>query len=106
MWISRSKGTTISGLTAATRAITVKWKKQTAKMSTSQITGYQIQYSTNSKFASGNKTVTVKGVNSVSRKISSLTAKKRYYVRIRTYKTVSGKNYYSAWSAVKNVTTK
>ena len=27
----------------------------------------------------------------------------RYYIRIRTYKTVSGKKYYSAWSAVKSV---
>ena len=100
------KGTTISSLSAASKAFTVKWAKQAAKMSTSQITGYQIQYSTSSTFASGNKTVTVKGVNNVSKKISSLTAKKRYYVRIRTYKTVSGKNYYSAWSAVKNVITK
>ena len=100
------KGTTISGLTRAKRGFSVKWVKQAAKMSTSQITGYQIQYSTNSKFASGNKVVTVKGVNNVSKKISSLKANREYYVRIRTYKTVGGKNYYSAWSATKNVKTK
>ena len=91
----------ISSLTSPkTKQMTVKWGKN------AKATGYQIQYSLNSKFASGNKTVTVKGAAAVSKTISSLTAKKRYYVRVRTYKTVSGKNYYSAWSAVKNVITK
>ncbi|MGI6170795.1 MAG: hypothetical protein ACOYIC_03550 [Butyricicoccus sp.] len=42
----------------------------------------------------------------VSKKVTKLTAKKKYYVRIRTYKTVSGKKYYSSWSKAKTVTTK
>lgn len=92
---------TISSLISPkTKQMLVKWGKN------AKATGYQIQYSTSSTFASGNKSVTVKGSSTVSKTITSLTAKKRYYVRIRTYKTVSGKNYYSAWSAVKNVTTK
>ena len=33
-------------------------------------------------------------------------AKKKYYVRVRTYKTVNGKKVYSSWSKVKNVKTK
>ena len=33
-------------------------------------------------------------------------AKKKYYVRIRTYKIVNGKKVYSAWSKVKSVKTK
>lgn len=100
------KGTKISGLTAAKRAFTVKWAKQTAKMPSKQITGYQIQYSTNSKFASVNKTITVKGVNSYNKKITGLSARKKYYVRVRTYMTISGRNYYSSWSPAKYVTTK
>ncbi len=92
---------TISSLTSAkTKTMLVKWGKN------AKATGYQIQYSLNSKFASGNKTVTVKGAATVSKTITSLTAKKRYYVRVRTYKTVGGTNYYSTWSAVKNVVTK
>jgi hypothetical protein len=75
-------------------------------MSTSYITGYEIQYSTSSTFASGNKTVVVTGYSNVSKKITKLIAKKKYYVRIRTYKTVSGVKYYSNWSAKKYVTTK
>ena len=35
-----------------------------------------------------------------------LKSKKKYYVRIRTYRTVSGKKVYSSWSKVKNVKTK
>lgn len=100
------KGTTISSLARGSKAFTVKWAKQTAKMSTKQITGYQIQYSTSSTFASGNKNVTVKGVNNYNKKIGSLKAKTKYYVRVRTYMTISGKNYYSAWSPAKYVTTK
>ena len=75
-------------------------------MSNSRINGYQIQYSTDSKFKKGNKTITVKGYNKTSKKISKLKAKKKYYVRIRTYKTVYKKNYYSGWSKAKAVKTK
>lgn len=94
------KTTSISSLTAASKGFTVKWKKQAT-----QTTGYQIQYSTSSKFTSP-KTVTVTKNSTVSKKITKLTAKKKYYVRIRTYKTVSGTKYYSAWSGSKSVTTK
>ena len=94
------KGTTVSKLTPAKKAFTVKWKKQ-AK----QTTGYQIRYSLKKNFKSA-KTVTVKGAAKVSKKIAKLKAKKTYYVQIRTYKTAGGKNYFSAWSAAKKVKTK
>ncbi len=95
------RGTTLTGLSAASGAFTASWKKQTA-----QTTGYQIQYSTSASFKSGNKTVTVKGASAVSKKIAKLGAGKTFYVRIRTYRTVGEKNYYSAWSAKKSVKTK
>lgn len=75
------------------------WKKNT------KVTGYQIQYSTSSKFKSA-KTVTVKGYKSTSKTITKLTKNKKYYVRVRTYKTVSKVNYYSGWSNVKSITIK
>ena len=83
----------------------MKWKRQSAKMATSRITGYQIRYSTSSKMTSA-KTKTVKGYKYTSKKITKLKAKKKYYVQVRTYKTVSGKTYYSSWSGIKSVTTK
>jgi hypothetical protein len=94
------KTTALKSITAASKGFTVKWNKQAT-----QTTGYQIQYSTSSKFTNA-KTVTVSSNKTVSKKISKLSAKKQYYVRIRTYKTVNGTKYCSAWSAVKTVTTK
>ena len=85
---------------AKAKQLIVNWKKAAS------VTGYQIQYSTSKAFKSGNKAVTVKGASAVTKTISKLSSKKRYYVRIRSYKTVGGKNYYSAWSAVKNAVIK
>ena len=94
-------GTSLSSLTAKSKGFTVKWKKQTT-----QTTGYEIQYATDSKFTKNKKTLTVSKNSTVSKTASSLKAKKKYYVRIRTYKTVSGKKYYSTWSSAKSVTAK
>jgi arabinan endo-1,5-alpha-L-arabinosidase len=94
------KGTSISSLTAKSKGFVVKWKKQTTGT-----TGYQIQYSTSNKFNSA-KTVIVSKNSTVSKTVTKLKAKKKYYVRIRTYKTISGKKYYSSWSSAKSVTTK
>jgi len=93
--------TAISSLTAGKKAFVAKWTKKST-----QVTGYQIQYSTSSTFASGNKTVKVSSYKTVSTTVKSLTGGKKYYVRIRTYKTVGKTNYYSDWSAAKAVTTK
>lgn len=95
------KGTTISSLSKTKKAFTAKWKKQSA-----QTSGYQLLYSTNSKFKSRNKYVTVSSYKTTSKTIKKLAAKKKYYVKIRTYKSVSGKKYYSGWSAAKTVVTK
>lgn len=65
--------------------------------------GYQLQYSTNSSFASGNKTVNVKGGASYNTLVSNLVKGKTYYFRIRTYKVISGKNVFSTWSGKKSV---
>lgn len=99
------KGTSISNVSAGKKAFTVKWKKQT-----SQTSGYQIQYSTSNNFKSGTKTVTISKNKATSKKISKLKAKKKYYVRVRSYKTVkiNGKTtkIYSGWSKAKSAKTK
>lgn len=94
------KGTSISKLTKKSKGFKVKWKKQTK-----QTKGYQIQYSTSKKFKKA-KTKTIGKAKTTSASISRLKKKKTYYVRIRTYKTVKGKKYYSGWSKVKKVKTK
>ena len=94
------KGTTISKLTAATKKITAKWRKQAV-----QTTGYQIQFSTTKTFKTY-KTLTISKVSILSKTLNNLSANKTYYIRIRTFKTVSGTKYYSNWSAYKSVKVK
>ncbi len=94
------KAASINKLTAKSKAILVKLNRVTT-----QSTGYEIQYSTSSKFTSA-KTVTVTSYKTSSKTVSGLKKGKKYYVRVRTYKTVDGKKYYSSWSAYKSVKTK
>ena len=84
---------------SASKSMKVAWKKNAA------VTGYQVQYATAKNFK-GAKAVTVKKAATTSTTIKKLTKGKKYYVRVRTYQKVSGKTYYSAWSASKNVTIK
>ena len=95
--VSKPKGTKIKKLKPGRKKITVVWKKQTKNT-----TGYQIQYSTKKSFKKA-KTIKVKGSKKTSKVIKKLKSGKRYYVRIRTYRTVKGKKYVSSWSKRKSV---
>ena len=101
----KPKATSISSLKAGSKKFTVKWKKQTT-----QTTGYQVQVATNKKFKKNKKTVTIKKQKTTKTTVKKLKAKKKYYVRVCTYKTVkiNGKSIriYSGWSKTKTVTTK
>lgn len=98
--VTVKKTTLKSAKNAKGKKLVVKWNKNTAG------NGYQIQYSTSKKFAKGNKTKTISKNKTTSYTIKKLKKKKTYYVRIRTYKKVSGKTYYSGWSSVKKATIK
>lgn len=90
------KAVTLSSVKkSGSKQLAVKWKK------VSGMNGYRIQYAQNKKFT-GAKTVTVKKDKTVSAKLTKLTKGKTYYVRIQSYKKVSGKTYYSAWSGTKS----
>lgn len=95
-----NKKVKVASAKAGKKSIKVTWKKVKG------IKGYQIQYSTNKKFKKGNKTITVKSTKSTSATIKKLKSKKKYYVRMRTYKIVNGKKVYSAWSKAKSVKVK
>ncbi len=77
----------------AKKELDVKWKLQKT-----QTTGYQIQYSQSKTFASGNKSIKIDDKTVHAMTINKLTSGKTYYVRIRTYKIIDGKYYYSKWS--------
>ena len=85
----KPKATSISSLKAGSKKFTVKWKKQAT-----QTTGYQVQVATNKKFKKNKKTVTIKKQKTTKTTVKKLKAKKKYYVRVCTYKTVkiNGKN--------------
>lgn len=95
------KGTAVQKLTKGRKQMKVTWKAQKT-----QASGYRIQYSTSSKFKKDTHIKTVKSYKTKSLKIKKLKAKKKYYVRIQTYKTVGGIKYYSGWSKTKSVKTK
>lgn len=95
-----NKKVKVASAKAGKKSVKVTWKKVKG------IKGYQIQYSTNKKFKKGNKTITVKSTKSTSATIKKLKSKKKYYVRMRTYKVVNGKKVYSAWSKAKSVKVK
>lgn len=80
--------------------ITVKWK------TVSSCSGYQVQYSKNSKFSSVIATKTVSGQSKTSYTGNNFTKGRKYYVRVRAYKTVNGKKYYSSWSKSKSIVSK
>ncbi len=88
----------ITGVTALRKGFTVKWGKKS-------YTGYQLRYSTSSSMSSY-KILTISKASTVSKKITKLSSKKKYYVQLRTYKNVDGKCWVSKWSEKRSVTTK
>ena len=88
----KPRGTELKALKAGRKKFTAKWKKQ--KIQTS---GYQIKYSRSGKFRKA-KIRTVKGNAKVKASVGRLKSGGRYYVKIRTYKNVSGKKFCSGWS--------
>ena len=98
--VSKPKSTNTKKIKAAKKAISVTWKK------VSGVKGYQIQVATDKKFKKNKKTVTIKKQKTTKTTVKKLKAKKKYYVRVRTYKIVNGKKVYSSWSKVKSVKTK
>ena len=97
--VSKPKTTSIKKLIAGKKCFTVKWTK------ISGIKGYQIQYSTSKKFKKA-KTKTVVGKSKAKATVKKLKKGTKYFVRMRNYKVVNNKKFYSKWSRVKSVTTK
>lgn len=97
--VTKPKKVTIKKVKGYKKALEVSYAK------VSGVGGYQIQVATDKKFKKNKKTVTAKK-SKTKVKINKLKGKKKYYVRIRAYKNVSGKKVYGSWSKVKTVKTK
>ena len=95
-------GTSLTGITAGSKSFTATWAQQATKMPTKTIDGYQIQYGLKKNFKKA-KTLTVAGYTNTTATVGKLKAKKKYYVRVRTYVGSGKSRVYSNWSAVKTV---
>ena len=98
--VQKPNKTSIKKSKAKKGSVELTWSK------TKGVKGYEIQLATDKKFKKNKKTVTIKKQKTTKTTIKKLKAKKKYYVRIRTYKIVNGKKIYSSWSKVKSVKTK
>lgn len=92
------KTPSVSALKAEKKGFTLRWK------SVAKASGYEIEYARNAQFKKASS-LKISNGKVTKTKVSKLSAKKKYYVRIRSYQVVNGKKYYSEWSAVKSVTT-
>ena len=102
----RPETTRISDIRSARKSILLKWKKQAV-----QTDGYEIAYATDQAFSKKSvKTMSVKNIRTVSKKIRGLRSGQTYYVRIRTYKEARpgevAVRIYSDWSDPKMIVTK
>lgn len=86
-------------LTAGKGQISVKWNK------ISKAEGYVVYYSTDMEMT-GSKKIVLKKKSSVKKTIKGLKNKKRYYIRVKAFKTVDGKRVYGQYSEIKSVKTK
>ncbi len=81
------------------RKLKVSWKRD------GRATGYQVQYCTSRAFKKGVKTITISKNKTVTKTIPKLARGKRYYVRVRAYKSVKvnkkTQKLYGAWSSGK-----
>ena len=97
--VSPSKASAPSLKTLRGRKLKVSWKRD------GRATGYQVQYCTSRAFKKGVKTITISKNKTVTKTIPKLTKGKRYYVRVRAYKSVKvnkkTQKLYGAWSSVK-----
>ena len=92
--------TKVKKVKATKKSLTIKWSKVKG------VSGYEIQVATDKNFKKNKKSILVKKQKTTSAKIKKLKSKKKYYVRVRTYKVVGRKKVYSSWINGKATKTK
>jgi hypothetical protein len=98
----KQKNTSLNKLKTGKKSITVSWKKVPDKA----IKGYEIQYSTDKKFKKDVKVKTINKAKTAKVTIKKLKSKKKYYIRIRTFRKSGDETICSKWSKSKSVKVK
>lgn len=83
----------LTSVTMKNSTLNVEWKKL-------DCTGYEIIYTTDSKFKKGLKTVKIKNSNTTKKAIKKLKKGKKYYVKVRAYAVNNGKKLYGSKSTM------
>ena len=95
----KAKKPAIAKVTAGKKSVTVQWNK------VSSAAGYKI-YRATAKNGKYTCVKTVKNGKTVKWTNKNLKGHKKYYYKIRAYKKIDGKIYYTKYSAVKSIKTK
>lgn len=98
-YTSIAKSNLNSAKSTSKKKIKVSWSK------VGGASGYQVMWSTYKNFSKNYKTKSVTS-KYLSKTVTAAQSKRVYYVRVRAYKTISGKKVYSQWSSTKKVKTK
>ena len=77
----------LKSVTLSKTTLKVEWKKVNCS-------GYEITYTTDSKFKKGLKKVKIKNPKTVKKAIKKLKKNKKYYVKVRAYTDYNGVRYY------------
>ncbi len=77
----------LTSVTLSKTTLKVEWKKVNCS-------GYEITYTTDSKFKKGLKKVKIKNPKTVKKTIKKLKKNKKYYVKVRAYTDYNGVRYY------------
>lgn len=77
----------LKSVTLSKTTLNVEWKKVNCS-------GYEITYTTDSKFKKGLKKVKIKNPKTVKKAIKKLKKNKKYYVKVRAYTDYNGVRYY------------
>lgn len=77
----------LTSVTLNKTTLNVEWKKVNCS-------GYELTYTTDSKFKKGLKTVKVTNPNTTKKAIKKLKKGKKYYVKVRAYSNYNGVKYY------------
>ena len=83
----------LKSVTLSKTTLNVEWKKVNCS-------GYEITYTTDSKFKKGLKKVKIKNPKTVKKAIKKLKKNKKYYVKVRAYTDYNGVRYYGDKSSM------
>ena len=97
--IAPKKATVKAAKSTEANQLTISWKRD------AQVSGYEIQYSTSKNFKNA-KSVKVGKNKTTNKSIDNLKSGKKYYIRIRSYKTVGKTKLNGSWSKTGSATTK